>query len=82
MVYTKCEQTESEVKSVIRPQIIGNRLKTLRGERKVEEVASALGISRSALSMYESGHRVPRDEIKVKIAMYYETSIEAIFYAS
>ena len=46
---------------------IGNRLKTLRGERKVEHVANALGISRSALSMYEGGHRVPRDEIKVKI---------------
>lgn len=62
-------------------KIIGNRLKLLRGEKKIEDVANDLGISRSALSMYESGHRIARDEIKVKIAMYYGTSIEAIFYA-
>ena len=63
-------------------KIIGNRLKDLRGKRRAEDVANALEISRSALSMYESGHRIPRDEIKVRIAMYYKTSIDAIFYAS
>lgn len=67
---------------MVDPKIIGDRLKALRGKRKVEHVAKALGISRSALSMYESGHRVPRDEIKVKIAHFYNTSIETIFFAS
>jgi transcriptional regulator with XRE-family HTH domain len=62
--------------------VIGERLKALRGGKKVEDVANALDISPSALSMYENGHRIPRDEIKVRIAMYYKTSIEAIFYAS
>ena len=67
---------------MIDAKIIGNRLKTLRGTRKIEHVANSLGISRSALSMYESGHRVPRDEIKVKIATFYNVSVETIFFAS
>ncbi len=61
---------------------IGNRLKKLRGGRKMEDVSNAIGISRSALSMYECGQRIPRDEIKVKIATFYNTSIETIFFAS
>lgn len=62
-------------------EIIGKRLKKLRGDKNASEVAKAVGISQSALSMYENGERIARDEIKVKIAAYYETSIEAIFYA-
>ena len=62
-------------------EVIGKRLQQLRGNRKASEVADALGISQSALSMYENGERIARDEIKVKIAAYYETTIEAIFYA-
>lgn len=80
-MYTKCEQ-EREVNLMVDAKTIGDRLKQLRGNRKMEDVSSAIGISRSALSMYESGHRVPRDEIKVKIAMFYGTSIETIFYTS
>ena len=44
-----------------------------------EEVAKALGISVSALSMYEQGNRIPRDEIKIRMAEYYGISIEALF---
>lgn len=62
-------------------KVIGQRLKNLRGNRKASEVAEALGISQSALSMYENGERIARDEVKVRIAAYYETTIEAIFYA-
>lgn len=62
--------------------VIGKRLKDLRGDKNASEVAKAVGISQSALSMYENGERIARDEIKVKLAAYYETTIEAIFYAS
>ena len=61
---------------------IGKRLIKLRGDRSRKEVSDALNISRSALSMYENGERIPRDEIKIRIAEYYDTSIEALFYAS
>lgn len=60
--------------------IIANRLIGLRGKRSQEEVANAIGISSSALSMYENGERVPRDEIKIKLAEYYKTSVEQIFF--
>ena len=59
---------------------IGEKLKELRGKRTINEVAQALEISPSALSMYENGERVPRDVIKIKIADYYETPITDIFF--
>lgn len=61
---------------------IGLRLVELRGNRSQAEVSEKLGISVSALSMYERGERIPRDEIKVKIAKFYKKSVMAIFFAS
>ena len=60
---------------------IGDALKVLRGNRTQEEVADALGISKSALSMYEQGERIPRDNIKIRIAEYYHVPIFELFYA-
>ena len=59
---------------------IGKKLVELRGERTQEEVAKAVGISTSALSMYECGERIPRDNIKLRIAAYYKTPIHIIFF--
>lgn len=59
---------------------IGKRLIDLRGSKSQEAVAKDLGISASALSMYESGNRVPRDEIKVKLAKYYKVSVQNLFF--
>lgn len=61
---------------------IGKRLTSLRGDTPQEEVAMRVGISVSALSMYETGNRIPRDEIKVKLARYYNSSVEEIFFAN
>ena len=58
---------------------MNEKLIQLRGNRSQEEVAKALGISVSALSMYEQGNRIPRDEIKIRMAEYYGISIEALF---
>ena len=63
-------------------KIIGSKLVQLRGTKTQDEVAAANGISISALSMYEQGNRIPRDEIKVKLARYYKTSVEAIFFTN
>ena len=60
---------------------IANRLIKLRGDKKRKKVADDLGISESALKMYELGERIPRDNIKVKIANYYGTTVEFIFFA-
>jgi len=58
---------------------MNEQLIALRGNRSQDEVAKALGISISALSMYEQGNRIPRDEIKIKMAEYYGISIESLF---
>lgn len=59
---------------------IGERLLELRGNRTQEEVANAIGISVSALSMYERGERIPRDNIKIRISSYYKRPIQKIFF--
>lgn len=59
---------------------IGTKLAGLRNDVSREEVAAQLGISVSALAMYEQGNRIPRDEIKLKIAQYYGLSVQEIFF--
>lgn len=61
-------------------QLIGDLLINLRGSESREVVATKIGISVSALQMYENGQRIPRDEIKVKIANYYCKSVQEIFF--
>lgn len=58
----------------------GMKLKALRGDKSQEEVAADLGISKSALAMYERDERIPRDEVKVLIAKYYNETVGALFY--
>lgn len=60
---------------------IGETLKELRGEKSQSEVSTALGISDSALSAYETNERVPRDEIKIRIARYFGKTVQEIFFA-
>ncbi len=59
---------------------ITQRLVKLRGDKSRQEVANAVGISVSALSMYENGERIPRDPIKVRLAAYYGSTVEEIFF--
>lgn len=61
---------------------IGKKLKALRGERTQKKVADNLNITKSALAMYERDKRVPRDEIKVRIANYYGETVQSIFLQS
>lgn len=59
---------------------IAQRLIQARGNRRREDVANAVGISVSAIAMYENGERVPRDEIKIRLADYYKTTVQALFF--
>ena len=59
---------------------ISKNLIALRGEKSREEVAFSIGISASALSMYETGQSIPRDEIKLKLAEYYGVDVQSIFF--
>ena len=61
---------------------IGERLVKLRGEKSRDEVAKSIGVSSSAIAMYELGERIPRDSIKIALANYYGVKIETLFYTS
>ena len=58
-----------------------SKLRRLRGDKTQEEVADAIGVTKSAWAMYERGERTPRDEIKVKIAKYFGVTVEELFFA-
>ncbi len=59
---------------------IGQKLTEARGTERQSVVADAVGISVSALSNYENDTRVPRDEIKIKLANYYGKSVQELFF--
>ena len=59
---------------------IGKKLASLRGDKTQEEVARAVGISVSAIGMYESGKRIPRDGVKIAFANYYGMNIQSLFF--
>ena len=59
---------------------MAQKLVGLRGKKTQKEVAEAVKISKSALGMYEKGKRIPRDEIKMRIANYYGKSVGFIFF--
>ena len=60
---------------------IAERLVLARGDIPRETVANAIGVSVSAIAMYENGARVPRDEVKIKLADYYKTSVQELFFS-
>ena len=60
---------------------IANTLRALRGEKRREEVAVACKVSANAISMYETGARIPADDIKIKLAEYYGKTVQDIFYS-
>ncbi|HBB61475.1 MAG TPA: XRE family transcriptional regulator [Lachnospiraceae bacterium] len=55
------------------------RLRRDRGETQ-EELADALGVTASSIGMYETGERIPRDEVKIKIAQHFNLSVGDIFF--
>lgn len=52
------------------------RLKELRAEKTLQEVADGVGITRVAMGYYEKGERKPDIEILFKIADYYKVSAD------
>lgn len=67
-------------KKTIDAQTIGERLRTLRGTITQKEVGDAVGVTAAAISQYERGERVPTDTIKMALAHYFNTTVDAIFF--
>ena len=56
------------------------RLIELRGGLTQEEAAKEIGISRTALTNYETGTRFPNRTAMQKIAKYYKKTVDEIFF--
>lgn len=63
-------------------ELIAKRLIELRGKASREETAAAIGISVSALQMYENAQRIPKDSIKVRISNHFNKTVQEIFFDS
>ena len=61
---------------------VGKRLRALRGNRTLQNVSDETGLGVSALTMYELGQRMPRDEAKMILSEYYHVSIDDLFFAN
>ena len=59
---------------------IGEKLRRLRGDKSMVEVANAIGVTYSSYIKYERNERKPRAEIMHKIAKYYGRTIDYIFF--
>lgn len=61
---------------------IGENLRYLRKKKGVTqtEVAKALGIPTTTYNAYETGQNVPRDEVKLMIANYFNRTVQFIFF--
>ena len=57
---------------------LADRLKELRKSNNLtqEELGKILGVGKTTISMYENGNSTPNDEIKLKIADYFNTSVD------
>lgn len=68
----------------IDPAAIAKKLKALRVARgkTIVEMSDETGIGRTALTNYELGIRVPRDEVKLRLAHYFETSVDDLFFSA
>lgn len=58
--------------------VLGQRIRSLRESKNLNqlELARILNISNTTLSQYESGQRIPSDDIKIQIAEYFNTTID------
>lgn len=67
---------------MLQTNIIAENLKKLRllkGKTRLE-VAQENDITLRSVEAYERGDRVPRDSVKVKLANYFNESVESIFF--
>lgn len=59
---------------------VGRKLRKLRGKKKRRTVAKDIGVSESAYVKYERDERIPRDDVKIRIASYFNKSVQEIFF--
>ena len=61
---------------------VAGRLRKLRGDRTQKSIAKAVGVTPMAISLYESGKRMPRLQTMNKLAKAYNTTVDALFFGN
>jgi transcriptional regulator with XRE-family HTH domain len=61
---------------------IGQRIADLRKKKRETqaELAEAIGVTQSAVTLYENGLRTPSDVVKKRIAEHFKVSVARIFF--
>ena len=57
------------------------RMVAFRAGRTQKQVAQEMGTPSSTYAMIESGHRFPRKELQVKLARYFNTTVDELFFS-
>ncbi len=55
------------------------KLKSLRGDKTIEEVTAAMMLNPNAYEAYEAGERMPLDSVKKIIADYFKVTVKDIW---
>lgn len=60
---------------------MGAAIRAARKEKRLtlQEVGEAIGVTPQAVSNYEKGEREPRDEIKLRLANFYQLPVSIFF---
>jgi putative transcriptional regulator len=64
----------------VNAEVIGARLRDLRGNRPQKEIADAAHVSTMMISKYERGESVPGDDVKIALAKLFNVTVESIFF--
>lgn len=62
--------------------VIADRLRNLRSKKNITttQMSNETGISRTAITNYENGHRIPdREKMKI-LADFFDSTVDAIFF--
>jgi putative transcriptional regulator len=61
--------------------MLDNNIAKLRGKLKIsqQDLADGIGVSRKKISTVETGHFTPSVVIALKLAAYFQVTVESIF---
>ncbi|WP_198556285.1 helix-turn-helix transcriptional regulator [Glaciecola sp. 33A] len=64
-----------------RTSVLDNNIAKLRGKLKIsqQELADGIGVSRKTISTVETGRFTPSVVIALKLAAYFQATVESIF---
>lgn len=81
MKYSSLNETIKHIGGELVKNLYLIELREQRGLNQAQ-LADRLGISPSSMSAYELGTRIPRDEIKVKIADFFGADVLELFFTN